>query len=44
MDFISDQLINGQRIYALTVFEVFTQEALTVTVGWSWRANQVVDV
>jgi putative transposase len=44
MDFVSDQLVDGRRIRALTVVDVFTREALAVTVGQSLRADHVVEV
>jgi putative transposase len=44
MDFVSDQLVNGQRIRALTVVDVFTREALAVSVGYRLRADDVVEL
>ena len=42
MDFVSDQLANGQRFRALTVVDVFTREALAIEVGSRLRAEHVV--
>ena len=33
MDFVSDQLTNGERFRALTIVDVFSREALAVHVG-----------
>ena len=44
MDFVSDQLVNGQRFRALTVVDVFTREALAIEVGSRLRAEHVVAV
>ena len=44
MDFVSDQLVSGERIRALTVVDVFTREALTIRVGHRLRAEHVIDV
>jgi len=44
MDFVSDQLVNGQRFRALTVVDVFTREALAIEVGQRLRADHVVQV
>jgi transposase InsO family protein len=43
MDFVSDQRVNGQRIRALTVVDVFTREALAASVGYRLRADDVVE-
>jgi putative transposase len=44
MDFVSDQLTNGQRFRALTIVDVFSREALAVHVGKQLRAENVVEV
>ncbi|MBW2396690.1 MAG: transposase family protein [Deltaproteobacteria bacterium] len=44
MDFVSDQLVDGRRIRALTVVEVFSREALAIEVGQWMRAENVVEV
>lgn len=44
MDFVSDQLTNGQRFRALTIVDVFTREALAIKVGRQLRAENVVEV
>jgi putative transposase len=44
MDFVSDQLTNGQRFRALTIVDVFTREALAVAVGQRLGAEHVVAV
>ena len=44
MDFVSDQLTNGQRFRALTIVDVFSREALAIQVGQSLRGEHVVDV
>jgi putative transposase len=44
MDFVADQLVNGTRFRALTIVDVFTREALAITVGQRLRAEQVVEV
>jgi putative transposase len=43
MDFVSDQMTNGQRFRALTIVDVFSREALAIQVGQSLRGEQVVD-
>lgn len=42
MDFVSDQIANGQRFRALTIVDVFSREALAVVVGRQLRAENVV--
>jgi len=42
MDFVSDQIANGQRFRALTIVDVFSREALAVVVGTRLRAEDVV--
>lgn len=44
MDFVSDQLTNGERFRALTIVDVFTRESLAIEVGRSLRADHVIDV
>jgi putative transposase len=44
MDFVSDQLVDGRRIRALTVVDVFSREALAIEVGQRMRAENVVEV
>jgi putative transposase len=44
MDFVSDQLTNGERFRALTIVDVFSREALAVHVGKQLRAENVVEV
>ena len=42
LDFVCDQLSQGQRFRALTVVDVFTREALAIEVGQQLRAGDVV--
>jgi putative transposase len=44
MDFVSDQLVDGRRIRALTIVDVFSREALAIEVGQRMRAENVVEV
>ena len=44
MDFVADQLVNGERFRALTIVDVFSREALAIEVGKKLRAENVVDV
>ena len=44
MDFVSDQLTNGQRFRALTIVDVFSREALAIQVGERLRGENVVEV
>ena len=44
MDFVADQLANGQRFRALTVVDVFTRESVAIEVGQSLRGEHVVTV
>ncbi len=44
MDFIADQLVDGRKLRALTIVDVFTREALGIRVGQRMRAEDVVDV
>jgi putative transposase len=44
MDFVADQLVNGNRFRALTIVDVFSREALAIEVGQQLRAEAVVDV
>jgi putative transposase len=43
MDFVADQLVNGTRIRALTVVDVFTREAICIRVGNRLRGEDVVE-
>jgi len=44
LDFVADQLVNGQRFRALTVVDVFTRESVAIEVGQSLRGEHVVRV
>lgn len=44
LDFVADQLANGQRFRALTVVDVYTREALAIEVGQRLRGEDVVAV
>ena len=44
LDFIHDQLSNGEKFRALTVIDVFSREALAVEVGQRLRGEHVVEV
>ncbi len=44
MDFVADQLVNGNRFRPLTIVDVFSREALAIEVGKQLRAENVVDV
>jgi putative transposase len=44
MDFVSDQLVSGERFRALTIVDVFTRESLAIEVGQRLRADHVIDV
>ncbi len=44
MDFVSDQLVDGRRIRALTIMDVFSREAIAIEVGQRMRAENVVEV
>lgn len=44
LDFIHDQLSNGQKFRALTVVDVFSREALAIEVGQRLRSEHVVEV
>jgi putative transposase len=39
LDFVADQLANGQRFRALTVVDVFTRESVAIEVGQSLRGG-----
>jgi putative transposase len=43
-DFVADQLVNGTRFRALTIFDVYTREALAIVVGQRLRAEDVVGI
>jgi len=42
MDFVADQLFNGQKIRALTVVDNFSRESLAITVDFAFKAADVV--
>ncbi|WP_150587396.1 IS3 family transposase [Pandoraea eparura] len=42
MDFVADQLFNGQKIRALTVVDNFSRESLAITVDYALKAADVV--
>jgi len=42
LDFVSDQLVNGQTFRALTMVDVFSREALAIDVGHRLRGEHVV--
>jgi len=44
MDFVADQLTNGQRFRALTIVDVFSREALAIKVDQRLRGEHVVEV
>ena len=44
LDFVSDQLANGDRFRALTVVDVFSREALAIEVGRHLRGEHVIAV
>jgi putative transposase len=44
MDFVADQLFNGRRIRALTIVDNFSRECLNITVNYSLRGDDVVNV
>jgi putative transposase len=44
MDFVADQLSNGQRFRALTTVDLYTRESLAIDVGQRLRAEDVVRV
>jgi putative transposase len=44
MDFMSDELYNGQRIRLLTLVDNFTRESLSITVDQHIRGLDVADV
>jgi len=44
LDFIHDQLSNGQKFRALTIVDVFTREAIAIEVGQRLRGAHVVEV
>jgi putative transposase len=39
LDFVADQLENGQRFRALTVVDVFTRESVAIEVGQNLRGG-----
>jgi putative transposase len=44
LDFVHDQLSNGQKFRALTVVDVFSREGLAIVVGQGLRGEHVVEV
>ncbi len=42
MDFVADQLFNGQKIRALTVVDNFSRESVAITVDYALKAADVV--
>ena len=44
LDFVADQLANGQRFRALTVVDVCTRESVAIEVGQRLRSEHVVQV
>jgi putative transposase len=44
LDFVANQLANGQRFRALTVVDVFTRESVAIEVGQRLRGEHVVNV
>lgn len=44
LDFVHDQLSNGQKFRMLTVVDVFSREALAIEVGQRLRGEHVVEV
>ncbi len=44
LDFVHDQLSNGQKIRALTIIDVYTRECLAIEVGYRLRGGNVVEV
>lgn len=44
LDFVHDQLSNGQKFRMLTVVDVFSREALAIEVGQRLRGENVVEV
>jgi len=43
LDFVQDQLSNGEKIRALTVVNVFSRESLAIEVGRRLRGEHVVE-
>lgn len=43
MDFVSNVLLDGRRLRALTVVDAFTREALAIDVGQGIKSEQVVE-
>lgn len=42
MDFVADQLFNGQRIRTLTIVDNFSRESLAITVDFALKAEDVI--
>jgi putative transposase len=43
MDFMADQLFNGQRIRVLTIVDIFSKLSPTIGVGFSYKGSDVVE-
>jgi putative transposase len=43
MDFLADQLFNGQRIRVLTIVDNFSKLSATIGVGFSYKGSDVVE-
>ena len=44
LDFVHDQLSNGQKLRALTIVDVFSRESLAIEVGQRLGGEHVVEV
>ena len=44
LDFVADQLSNGQKFRSLTIVDVFSRESLAIEVGQRLRGEHVVEV
>ena len=44
LDFVHDQLSNGEKFRTLTIVDVFSREALAIEVGQRLRGENVVEV
>jgi len=43
MDFMADQLFNGQRFRVLTIVDVFSKVSPAIGVGFSYKGCDVVE-
>lgn len=43
MDFMADQLFNGQRIRVLTIVDIFSKVSPAIGVGFSYKGSDVVE-